>query len=117
MQLSGIPFGTTDWSMVETTEHKGETGVAYWRTRNFGDIRVRMVEYNAGYLADHWCTKGHILLCVDGELHTELADGREFMLTPGISYQVADNAEPHRSYTRTGAKLFIGTRFCRPQTR
>ena len=107
MQLSRIPFGTTDWSMVETTEHKGETGVAYWRTRNFGDIRVRMVEYNAGYLADHWCTKGHILLCIDGELHTELADGREFVLTRGISYQVADNAEPHRSYTRTGAKLFI----------
>src|SRR3974377_418534 len=80
MQLSGIPFGTTDWSMVETTEHKGETGVAYWRTRNFGGIRVRMVEYNAGYLADHWCTKGHILLCVDGELHTELAEGPELMM-------------------------------------
>lgn len=107
MQLSGIPFGTTDWSMVEATEHKGETGMAYWRTRSFGGIRVRMVEYSAGYLADHWCTKGHVVLCLDGELHTELADGREFVLTPGISYQVADNAEPHRSYTRTGAKLFI----------
>ena len=107
MQLSGIPFGTTDWSMVEVTEHKGETGMAYWRTRSFGGIRVRMVEYSAGYLADHWCTKGHILLCFAGELHTGLADGREFVLTPGISYQVADNAEPHRSYTRTGAKLFI----------
>ena len=107
MQLSGIPFGTTDWSSVEATEHTGETGLAYWRTRNFGGIRVRMVEYSAGYLADHWCTKGHILLCLEGELHTELADGRKFVLTPGISYQVADNAEPHRSYTKTGAKLFI----------
>jgi hypothetical protein len=107
MRLSGIPFGTTDWSMVEATEHKGETGMAHWRTRNFGGIRVRMVEYSPGYLADHWCTKGHILLCLDGELHTELADGREFVLTPGISYQVADNAEPHRSHTKTGAKLFI----------
>jgi hypothetical protein len=107
MQISGILFGTTDWSTVEVTEHKGETGMAYWRTRNFGGIRVRMVEYSAGYVADHWCTKGHILLCTDGELHTELADGREFVLTPGISYQVADGAEPHRSYTRTGAKLFI----------
>ena len=107
MQVSDIPFGVTDWSKVERTEHKGETGTAYWRTQTFGEIRVRMVEYTPGYLADHWCSKGHILLCLEGELHTELADGRTFVLTPGISYQVADNAEPHRSSTRTGAKLFI----------
>ncbi|MGV8921284.1 MAG: DHCW motif cupin fold protein [Pseudomonas sp.] len=107
MQISGIPFGTTDWSQVERTEHKGVQGVAYWRTRSFGGIRVRMVEYTPGYLADHWCTKGHILLCVDGELQTELEDGRKFTLTPGVSYQVADNAESHRSYTASGAKLFI----------
>ena len=107
MQMSGIPFSTIDWSRVESTEHKGETGMAYWRTRTFGGIRVRMVEYTPGYLADHWCTKGHILLCLEGELHTELADGRQFTLTPGVTYQVADNAEPHRSHTSTGVKLFI----------
>jgi hypothetical protein len=107
MQMSGIPFSTSDWSKVEPTEHKGETGMAYWRTRTFGAIRVRMVEYTPGYLADHWCTKGHILLCLEGELQTELADGRSFTLTPGVTYQVADNAEPHRSHTDTGAKLFI----------
>lgn len=107
LQMSGIPFGTTDWSQVARTEHSGVTGVAYWRTRTFGNIRVRMVEYTPGYLADHWCVKGHILLCMEGELHTELDDGRKFTLTPGTSYQVADNAEPHRSYTSTGAKLFI----------
>lgn len=107
MQMSQIPFGITDWSKVERTEHKGETGMATSRTRTFGEIRVRMVEYGPGYLADHWCAKGHILLCLEGELHTELADGRTFVLTPGVSYQVADNAEPHRSRTRTGAKLFI----------
>lgn len=107
MRLSEIPFGTTDWSEIERTEHKGETGVSYWRTRQFGDIRVRMVEYSPGYLANHWCTKGHILLCLEGELQTELADGRKFVLSPGVSYQVADGAEPHRSYTATGAKLFI----------
>lgn len=107
MQISNIPFGTTDWSMIAATEHQGETGSAYWRTQNFADIRVRMVEYTPGYLADHWCVKGHILLCTEGELHTELKDGRHFVLTPGMSYQVADNAEPHRSYTATGAKLFI----------
>ena len=107
MKLSGIPFGTTDWTQVERVEHKGEAGFAYWRTRIFGDIRVRMVEYAPGYVADHWCTKGHILLCIDGELHTELADGRTFTLKPGMNYQVADNAEPHRSRTAVGAKLFI----------
>jgi len=107
MHMSGIPFGTTDWSQVERTEHKGVTGLAYWRTREFGGIRVRLVEYTPGYLADHWCVKGHILLCLEGRLHTELQDGRRFTLEAGMSYQVADNAEPHRSSTATGAKLFI----------
>lgn len=107
MQMSDIPFGTTDWSTVERTEHPGETGTAYWHTRTFGQIRVRLVQYTPGYLADHWCSKGHILFCLEGELHTELADGRKYILRPGMSYQVADNAEAHRSYTETGAKLFV----------
>ena len=107
MQMSDIPFGTTDWSQQERIEHKGLRGFAYWRTRQFGTIRVRMVEYSPGYFADHWCVKGHILLCTEGELNTELEDGRTFTLKPGMSYQVADNAEPHRSYTERGAKLFI----------
>jgi len=105
--MSGIPFGITDWSQVKATEHKGESGLAFWRTQSFGGIRVRMVEYTPGYLADHWCVKGHVLLCIEGELQTELEDGRKFTLGPGMSYQVADNAEPHRSYTAVGAKLFI----------
>lgn len=107
MRMTDIPFGTTDWSGVARTEHKGETGVAWWQTREFGGIRVRLVEYSPGYLADHWCEKGHILLCLEGELVTELKDGREFVLKPGMSYQVADGAEPHRSATAVGAKLFI----------
>jgi hypothetical protein len=107
MQISNIPFGVTDWATVEPTEHPGETGRALWRTRQFGDLRVRMVEYSAGYLADHWCSKGHIVLCVEGELQTELQDGRVITLRPGMSYQVADGAEPHRSVTEGGAKLFI----------
>ena len=107
MKMTDIPFGTTDWSNVARTEHKGTTGAAYWQTQNFGSIRVRMIEYTPGYLADHWCVKGHILLCLEGELHTELEDGRQFTLTAGMNYQVADNAEPHRSYTKTGAKLFV----------
>ena len=107
MYMSDIPFGTTDWSTVDRTEHRGETGTAFWRTRDFGGIRVRMVEYTPGYLADHWCVKGHILLCLEGELHTELEDGRKFVLKPGMTYQVADNAEAHRSFTAVGAKLFV----------
>ena len=107
MRLEQIAFGTTDWSAVERVEHRGETGVAYSRTCQFGDIRVRMVEYSPGYRADHWCTKGHILLCLEGELRTELADGRTFVMTAGHSYQVADGADAHRSHTKTGARLFI----------
>ncbi|MCA3263942.1 MAG: DHCW motif cupin fold protein [Telmatospirillum sp.] len=107
MRLSEIPFATVDWATVESTEHPGETGSATWRTRHFGDIRVRMVEYSAGYLADHWCQKGHVLLVLAGELETELADGRVFKMGPGVSYQVADGAEAHRSRTRDGATLFI----------
>lgn len=105
--MSDIPFSTTDWSSIQYTEHLGESGLAYWRTQNFGSIRVRMVDYTPGYLADHWCSKGHIILCIKGELHTELKDGRKFLLTAGMSYQVADNAEPHRSHTVVGATLFI----------
>jgi hypothetical protein len=107
MRMSAIPFGTTDWSEVPPTERPGERGRATMRTRQFGEVRVRMVEYSPGYVADHWCVKGHILLCLAGELHTDLEDGRSFTLKPGMSYQVADGAEPHRSRTETGATLFI----------
>ena len=107
MQITDLPFGKTDWSAVEPTRHSGEAGTATWRTKQFGPIRVRMVEYSPGYRADHWCEKGHILLCVAGTLETELADGRQFRLSAGMSYQVADHAEPHRSRTETGATLFI----------
>lgn len=107
MKLINIPFGTTDWSAVEVTTHPGAPGVARWRTRHFGELRVRMVEYSPGYVADHWCEKGHILLCLEGELHTELDDGRVVVLTPGMSYQVADGAQPHKSRSPQGATLFI----------
>lgn len=107
MQIADIPFGITDWADVAATQHQGESGVASWRTLHFGVIRVRMVEYSANYRADHWCKKGHILFCVAGELETELADGRIFRLTSGMSYQVADGADAHRSSSRAGATLFI----------
>jgi hypothetical protein len=107
MQIPNIPFETTDWAAVEAVAHDGERGVAHWRTRYFGDIRVRIVEYSAGYLADHWCEKGHVLFCLEGELQTELKDGRVEVLLPGMSYQVGDGMQAHKSYSPTGAKLFI----------
>jgi hypothetical protein len=107
MRIEGVPFTTTDWARVPTDEHPGETGVARWRTVEAGNIRVRMVEYSPGYLADHWCERGHVLLVLDGELVTELADGSAHVLRAGQSYQVADRAAPHRSRTAGGARLFI----------
>jgi len=107
MKIADYPFGVTNWSEIEQTEHQGERGLAFWRTQYVGSIRVRMVEYTPGYISDHWCQKGHIVLCLDGELETELHNGRRFKLAPGMSYQFADDAEPHRSSTDVGARLFI----------
>jgi hypothetical protein len=107
MRIEGVPFMTTDWSRVPVTEHAGETGVATWRTVATGNIRVRMVEYSPGYLADHWCERGHVLLVLEGELVTELSSGETHVLRAGQSYEVAESAAPHRSRTAGGAKLFI----------
>ena len=92
---------------VEPTLHAGESGTATWRTFDRGNIRVRMVGYSPGYRADHWCAMGHVILCLDGRLVTELADGRSFLLTPGMSYHVGDGGPPHRSLSTEGARLFI----------
>lgn len=108
MKIPTHAFAVTDWSKVDPTVHKGEQGEALWRTYNIGDIRIRHVEYTPGYLADHWCDRGHILYVLEGELVSELKDGRKFTLTAGMSYQVSDFGDaPHRSFTAKGAKLFI----------
>jgi quercetin dioxygenase-like cupin family protein len=107
MRIDNVPFGVTDWDTVPRTEHAGETGMAWWRTLEIGNIRVRRVDYSPGYLADHWCSRGHVLYVLAGELVTELKDGREVTLKAGQSYQVADNDMPHRSRTTYGAHLFI----------
>lgn len=107
MKMTGFSFAATDWTQVAASKHPRETGVAFWKTRNFGEIRVRMVEYSPGYLADHWCSKGHVVLCLEGELDTELADGGRFRLKSGESYQASDGEPGHRSSTKTGARLFI----------
>lgn len=107
MKILDVPFTTIDWSAVPPTEHPGETGVARWRTLEVGNLRVRMVDYSPGYLADHWCERGHVLLVLEGELVTELSNGETHVLKAGHSYQVADVVAPHRSRTEHGSKLFI----------
>ena len=107
MIIKQFPFQTLDWSIIPKEEHKGETGIAYWQVFMMGDIRIRKVEYSAGYKADHWCSKGHIILCTEGEMDTELEDDRIMKLTAGMTYFVGDDCEAHCSSTKNGCKLFI----------
>lgn len=111
MKLAGFPIELTDWADIPAERHEGESGYSLWRVRRFGEgasaIRVRIVEHSPGYVSDHWCLKGHVILCLEGEMHTHLKDGRVLHLRPGLSYQVADDAEAHASRTETGVKLFI----------
>ena len=107
MNIADVPFMTTDWQQIPETTHPGERGTAHWRTLEIGNIRVRMVRYAPGYLANHWCKRGHVLLVLKGELITETEDGRQHRLAAGMSYQVASNTAPHRSRTAAGATLFI----------
>ena len=107
MKIEGVPFGTTDWTKVPETLHQGETGIAQWRTVHAGNVRVRLVTYAPGYRADHWCSRGHILFVLEGVLVTEIQDGATHTLSAGMSYQVSDGIDPHRSSTETGARLFI----------
>lgn len=101
-------FVTCDWDAVSETHHPGERGDAFWRTRQYGDVRVRRVRYTPGYLADHWCERGHILYVLNGALTTELEDGSQIELRAGTSYAVEDGAMAHRSRTGSeGAVLFI----------
>ena len=107
MKIPPQPMFIADWAQIEPTRHDGESGFALWRTQNFGDIRVRILEYSPGYRADHWCSKGHVLFCLSGSLEVELQDGRRFSLRPNQSYQVGDGDPPHRSHTQEGATLFV----------
>ncbi|MEO7393525.1 MAG: DHCW motif cupin fold protein [Chitinophagaceae bacterium] len=107
MKLSSFPFQTLNWSSIPKDEHKGETGMAYWQVQMMNDVRVRMIEYSANYKADHWCSKGHIILCLEGEMETELKDGRIIKLSKGMCYFVGDNNEAHQTSSEKGCKLFI----------
>lgn len=102
-----IPFQTIDWNQIETTEHKGTTGMAYWQTVLLDSLRIRKVVYSENYLADHWCQKGHIVQCLDGEFISELENGETFKLTKGMTYIVSDDLSSHRSVTANKVTLLI----------
>jgi len=105
--MSNIPFMTLDWATVEKTEQKGETGISFWQTLQFDGLRIRIVEYSKDYLADHWCHKGHIVYCIEGEFVSELQNGDKFTLTKGMVYVVSDDLSSHRSISASGVKLLI----------
>lgn len=105
--MSAIPFQTIDWHSIEKVEYKGETGTAIWQTMQLGGLRIRIVEYSEGYLADHWCRKGHIVHCLEGEFVSELSTGEEIKLIKGDTYVVSDNLSSHRSVSENGVKLLI----------
>jgi quercetin dioxygenase-like cupin family protein len=105
--MSNILFQNIDWAASEKVEYKGETGTAFWQTKQFNGLRIRLVEYSAGYLADHWCQKGHIVHCLEGEFISELESGEHYILSKGMTYVVSDELSSHRSISKIGAKLLI----------
>jgi hypothetical protein len=104
---ANILFQTIDWSALPKTAHAGETGVAFWQTMEYPGLRIRIVEYSEGYVADHWCKKGHIVHCLEGSFISEMEDGTEFKLAEGMTYVVSDDQSSHRSVTEKGVKLLI----------
>jgi len=108
MNIEGVGFSVVDWDKIPPVEHRGETGTSFWRTVEAGNVRVRKVEYSGGFRADHWCSRGHVLLVLEGELFVELEDGRKFALNPGMSFQAPDDpGNPHLAYTRKKTLVFI----------
>ncbi|HRH36558.1 MAG TPA: DHCW motif cupin fold protein [Catalimonadaceae bacterium] len=102
-----IPFQSINWTSIEKTEHKGETGTSWWQTLQFGGLRIRLVEYSANYKADHWCEKGHVVHCLEGEFVTELSTGEQILTRKNESYVVSDEMSSHRSLSQNGVLLLI----------
>jgi hypothetical protein len=105
--MNTIPFQQINWSTVNATQHPGTTGIAFWKTVQIGGLRVRLVEYSRGYIADHWCQKGHVVYCITGSVTTEMENGESYILKSGMSYIVSDGMSSHRSVTEMGASLLI----------
>lgn len=107
MRFSPFPFSISDFSTIDPEIKKGETGFAEWRTLFRDETRIRLVKYSPNYFADHWCSKGHIIFCVEGSMETELENGSKHLLTKGNIYTVGDNSDAHRTYSKEGCTIFI----------
>lgn len=105
--MSKIPYMAIDWTTVEKVENSGNTGSTTTQTIHFDGIRIRLVEYSKDYTADHWCQKGHIVYCLEGEFVSQLKNGNNFILSQGMTYIVSDELSSHRSISENGVKLFI----------
>jgi hypothetical protein len=102
-----IPFQVIDWNTISKTEYPGESGKAFWQTLQLPGLRIRIVEYSKGYLADHWCKKGHIVHCLEGEFISEMENGEKFTMNEGMTYVVSDELSSHRSFSENGVKVLI----------
>jgi len=107
MNLASIPYQSIDWAAIPRSEHSGETGTSHWQTLQLPGLRIRIVEYSPGYLADHWCQKGHIVHCLEGEFVNEQQNGTMTTMSKGMTYVVSDELSSHRSRTENGATLLI----------
>ncbi len=117
-RIDPILFHTTDWSSVPTNEDKGKTGTAKWQAIQFGQLRIRLVEYSQNYTASQWCNSGRVFYCLDGEMSVELSDGRTFKLTKGMSYEVMEGATGYCLYSDGGVRaLIVDGPFLKPEKR
>jgi hypothetical protein len=107
MLIPDHPFFTTDWREIESETISGETGIVIQKIKFVGDIRIRMLDYSANYLADHWCTKGHIIQCLEGEIQLVFDNGKESTLMSGMTFAVGDESSSHKTFSKNGCKLFI----------
>jgi quercetin dioxygenase-like cupin family protein len=108
VKLENFPVGTIDWPKVPAVVQAGETGIATSRTVNLSDVTLRLVEYSAGYKADHWCTKGHILYVVSGNVVIEYDNEKRTNLSSGMSWHAPEGASTaHLLRCERAATVFI----------
>jgi hypothetical protein len=103
-----IPFQTINWETIPPIEHSGASGISISRTFQSDIIRLRLVDFSPKYKADHWCGKGHVIYCLDGDFVLHLKDGSKNVVTKGMTCQMLDDTQnPHLMISESGCKLFI----------
>ena len=108
MKLPPTVFTVTNFAEIPSSVEVGQCGDSLSRTVVSGRLRLRLVDYQAGYVADHWCDRGHVFYVLEGEIDVELRDGRRFSLRPGMSFHVSDYGDAaHRVSTARGGAAFI----------